>query len=236
MISGNPLSETHILLNIVLVGDETMSGTSQPVLVRRDLTIGQLIEATLTEFAKEKELDRNSQYNMSVTDMSGGGRHILSADVPLREQMLDDGATLYMTYKVSGPVSANYEALREELRQNEATGLEITVEATNDALGRRQAFTLEKLPAIIGRRPMDTNYSSLDVDLTSLEEEGDRRISRAQARLSESGGQIFIEGLRESNPIRHGERQLKAGERQPLRSGDIITLRGVKLRITYRAR
>lgn len=233
--SGNPLPDSHILLNIVLVGDETVSkSNTQPALVRRELTVARLIEEVMREFAKEKELDRNSQYSMSFVD-DAGTRHTLPADVTIQEAGLNDGARLLMTYKMSGMTAMIPSHLRDQVT-TPGVFLDVTLTAINSTFNprREKVFKLTHFPAIIGRRPIDENYTSLDVDLTELEDDGDRRISRAQARLTQEGGKLYVESLRTNNPVRLRDQPVVEGKREPLNSGDVLSLRGVTLRIDYR--
>lgn len=231
----NPLPDSHVLLNVVLVGDETVSeGNTQPALVRRELTIGRLIDEVMHEFAKEKELDRNSEYSMSVID-ADGERRMLPSDMSIQDAGLDDGARLLMTYRLSGMTGMIPSALRDQATQA-GIFIEATITATNQAFSprREKVYKVTRFPAIIGRRPMDDNYTSLDVDLTELEDDGDRRVSRAQARLSTSEGRLYIESLRPNNPVRLRDQTIAQGQRQPIVSGDIINLRNVALKIDYR--
>jgi hypothetical protein len=93
----------------------------------------------------------------------------------------------------------------------------ILQEETSDSL-----FDIEWQPAIIGRADAANPASAqrLAVDLSELPEA--RTVSRQHARITERGGQYFLEGLAERNPTLLNDRELMVGEKRVLKPGDKI--------------
>lgn len=242
MSHNNPLPETHVLLTIVLVGDETAADNRQRALVRRELTVSDLLARTLRTFGKEKELDLNSTYSFSlITDND--------TRVPL-----DDAQTIEAANVVNGSVLImGYSAAqrRSELLQDTATGVEqqrqrliLYARPIRDTRGgtepttrgtsqemTRYRLSSRDFPAIIGRRPYNKAYANPTIDLTTFEESGDRRISRAHAQLISDGGAFYIEALSDAL-ITIGDRALGRGARHRLRNGELLVLgKAVELRV-----
>lgn len=227
-----------MMVNIVLVGDETPDGVItdvQHALVRRDLPVSTLIERTLRTFAKAKELDVNSNYTFSIKD-EDGERRVISPEGTFEGEGLKDGVLIYMGYEAQQYSTKTIRltpGVREALINKPVERVRLHLQAFHTHNGRRAEFSIaqDALPAIIGRRPFDEKYGAVTVDLTDLEDTGDRRVSRAHARLLEENGVVKIESLRDTNPIRLGDRTVAYGIRYTLHSGDIISLGLISLKI-----
>jgi hypothetical protein len=83
-------------------------------------------------------------------------------------------------------------------------------------------YDIEWQPAVIGRADAANPASAqrLAVDLGELPEA--RTVSRQHARITERGGQYFLEGLAERNPTLLNDRELTVGEKRALKPGDKI--------------
>jgi len=233
----NPLSSSHILLHVVLIGDESTVDKveeSQPALVRRELTVADLMERTLRTFAKEKEFDLNSKYDFTCDD-GQGKRRTLDPTLTITESGLIDEATVYMVYS-DAPKTLNPQTIvKVETQEMFAARAKsyLRLHAVNIRTRANSVFMLsiEELPTVIGRRPPDPKYPSVGVDLTALEEVGERRISRAHARLSVQDGKLKIESLNEKNPVRVRDRTIVPFMAQSLHEGDVISVGTINLRV-----
>lgn len=105
--------------------------------------------------------------------------------------------------------------------------------ATSQAILREEGtgalFEIAWQPAVIGRADANNpaTGSMLAVDLSSHTEA--RSVSRQHARITEQGGQFFLEGIAARNPTFLNDHQMLPGERRALQHGDQIRVGKVVL-------
>ncbi len=219
-MSTHPLASTHAEVSIRILSDEAL----QRAFVRHDITVEMLIRATLLEFTKEKELNENSDYALSLN-----GR-ILPEDALIGELSIQPTDELILGY-------VQFTRAEAAPKSDTSTSLQIRRLVLVYEGPPRKEFVISNYPAIIGRpglddeKVVDTEY--LAVDLSAFEDKGKRTVSRKHARLVEVGGKPAIESINPSNPVMVVGQSVEVGERRVLASGDLIRLGNVYLRVTF---
>ncbi len=205
---------------ILTISSELFDETDQEASVRKNVTVRSLIDEIRREFSL---LDGN--YTLSVK----GGSRQLELDKTLEQLGIQTGAELTfdrerrrLSQQIVARGGQYFQAIsgrRRAVLREESTG---------------QVFELDWQPAIIGR-PDAANLASADalaVNLGGLPEA--RTVSRQHARITEYGGQFFLEGVAERNPTFLNEQQLLPGEKRALASDDKIRVGSITLALTLR--
>lgn len=199
---------------ILTISSELFDETEQEASVRKNVTVRNLIDEIRREFSL---LEGN--YTLSLK-----GRSPLDPDKTLEQLGIQTGVEL------------TFDRERRRLSQQivarggqyfQAIGGKRQAALRDDVSG--QVFVLEWQPALIGRPDAGNAASAeaLAVNLGGLPEA--RTVSRQHARITEYGGQFFLEGIAERNPTFLNEQQLLPGEKRALTSGDKIRVGGVTL-------
>jgi hypothetical protein len=199
---------------ILTISSELFDEADQEASVRKNVTVRALIDEIRREFSL---LDGN--YTLAVR----GGK-ALDPDKTLEQIGIQTGGELTfdrerrrLSQQIVARGGQYFQAIsgrRQAVLREESTG---------------QTFEIEWQPAIIGR-PDAANAASGDalaVDLGTLPEA--RTVSRQHARITEYGGQFFLEGVAERNPTFLNEKQLLPGEKRALASGDTIRVGSIRL-------
>lgn len=216
----NVLNETHLLLRINIF-DQT-----HRVLVRKELTVGRLVEEILHEF--QQDIDQNRKYVLSLK-----GKPIEN-DLPVLEVSLEEDEALVLSYElalVSEPIARPLMVRSEEDMKQTAVG-GIPIPTTGGRIPLLQEaetgveFPLREFPALIGRpKPGDT--SRLAVDLGRFKES--MTVSRPHARVTYDGQGYAVEAIKSDRPIYVNGQEYLAGQKHTLREGDAIDIGKIRL-------
>lgn len=213
----NVLHETHVMLHVNIF-DQT-----QPVLVRKELTVGRLLEETLQEF--KQELDLNRKYVLSVQ-----GKPV-DNDLPVLELGLGENDALVLSYElahvaepIAKPIAVRSE---EDLRQTMVGSLPI---ATTPPPSAKQTsavkqpvlqemetgyeFSLSQFPAVIGRpKPGDASMiAGVSIDLSQFKEA--LTVSRPHAQVTLENHFYLIEAIKPDRPIYVNNIEYATGDRK----------------------
>jgi hypothetical protein len=187
----------------------------QEASVRRNITVRSLIEEIRREFSL---LEGN--YTLVVK----GASKPLSPDQTMEQLGIQTGSELIFDRerrRLSQPMIRHGDQLYQPITSGVRAALREESTGT--------IFSLEWHPAVIGR--VDTNNpsgaSALAANLSDLAEA--RTVSRQHARISEQGGQYFLEALAPRNPTFLNDRELVSGERRVLQQGDKIRVGKISL-------
>ncbi len=187
----------------------------QQASVRANLTVRGLVEEIRREF---NLLD--GEYTLSTK----GSKKALDADKTMDQLDLKTGAELVFT-RQRNRLSQQIVARGGQFFQA-ITG---RAQAMLREEGSAKVYALEWQPAIIGRPDANNAASAemLAVNLGDLPEA--RTVSRQHARISEYGGQFYLEGLAQRNPTFLNDRELLPGEKRALMPGDEIRVGKIML-------
>lgn len=187
----------------------------QEASVRKNVTVRSLIEEIRREFSL---LEGN--YSLMVQ----GSDQPLEADKTLEQLGLQTGVELIFE---RGRRRLSQQVIARGGQFFQAVGGAARALLREETSG--QIFEIEWQPAIIGRPDASNPAGSemLAVDVSGLPEA--RTVSRQHARITEQGGQYFLEGLAERNPTYLDDRELLPGEKRALRHGDRIRVGKIEL-------
>jgi hypothetical protein len=193
---------------ILTVSSDLFDESSQEVSVRSNLAVSALIAEIKREFSLPdttyaiylKGNDRPLDPNQSLEQLGirTGVELIFGREQRrLSQQMIIRGGNVFQAVSVPGKAF-----LRED-----TTG---------------ELFEIEWQPALIGRTDPN-NPSSRDMITANLEQMAEgRSVSRRHARITELGGQYYLESLVDQNPTVLNGDQLLFGEKRGLKNGDKI--------------
>jgi len=199
---------------ILTISSELFDETDQEASVRKNVTVRSLIDEIRREFSL---LEGN--YTLSLK-----GSNPLDPDKTLEQLGIQTGVELTfdrerrrLSQQIVARGGQYFQAIsgkRQAVLREDSSG---------------QVFVLEWQPAVIGR-PDAGNAASAEVLAVNLGGLPDARtVSRQHARITESGGQFFLEGIAERNPTFLNEQQLLPGEKRALASGDKVRVGSITL-------
>jgi hypothetical protein len=218
---SNPLQETHVEVFIRILSDDQ----TQRAFVSKEITVAQLISETLNEFTKEKELNENSEYSISLGEQVISREEVIGDIADLSGQELKLG---YMQFVTDEQPAIQEEELPKPKPQGQ---LILEYQGTPS-----QRYAIRHYPALLGRPSNivgETSTEILAVDLSNLEDKGKRTVSRRHGRLLRIGGQPAVETLNPGNPVFVNGQQVIAGEPHLLEPDDILRLGNIYLRVIF---
>jgi hypothetical protein len=195
---------------------------AQEASVRENLAVRLLIEETIKEF----NLSEEALYSLR---QKGSGKS-LDPDKSLEQQGITSGAELVFTRDRRAPV-------RDVVVGGGASRVMLLAQRRPVLIeeSTRRTFEILFQPAIIGR-PDHTNPASIEMLAVNLEPfEGAKSVSRYHARLTEEGGNYYLESLAEHNPAYLNGSMVRMGEKRRLENNDRIRVGQITLTFTLRS-
>lgn len=195
---------------------------AQEASVRENLAVRLLIEETIKEF----NLSEEALYSLR---QKGSGKS-LDPEKPLEQQGITSGAELTFTRDRRAPV-------RDAVVGGGASRVVLLSQRKPMLIEdvTRRTFEILFQPAIIGR-PDHTNPASVEMLAVNLEPfEGAKSVSRYHARLTEEGGNYYLESLAEHNPAYLNGSIVRMGEKRRLEQNDRIRVGQISLTFVLRS-
>jgi hypothetical protein len=193
----------------------------QEASIRENLPVRTLLAETRREFNLP-----DGNYGFKV---KGSGK-ILDPEKTLEQSGIHTGAVLVLTReRRAAPVEQNLST--DFSRKMPLTG-PYKAALREEEIG--QTFEIKWQPAIIGR-PDAANPDSIEMLAVNLGPfEGSKTVSRFHARITEQGGQFFIESITDNNPTYLNDGLIRMGERRFLQTGDKIRVGKFEFTFTIR--
>ncbi len=194
---------------VLTITSDLFDDSSQEASIRENLPVRTLI----AEARKEFNLPEG---NYSLIMKSSG--KMLDPEKTLEQSGVQTGAVLILNRERRAPVREMSSVMEDFSRR--------LISGTNRAFLREEEsghiFEIQWQPAIIGRPDANNpaSASTLAVNLGPLE--GSKTVSRHHARITEQGGQFFVESMADHNPTYLNEGLVRAGERRVLQPDDKI--------------
>jgi len=199
------MPRTRLTINSDLFNDEP----DQEASIRENLPVRTLLSETRREFNLP-----DGNYTLKVKPTG----KILDPEKTLEQSGVLSGAVLVLT-RERRAAPAEQIMSTDFSRKMPLTG-PYKASLREDETG--QTFEIQWQPAIIGR-PDAANPNSIEMLAVNLGPfEGSKTVSRFHARITEQGGQFFIESITDHNPTFLNEGLIRMGERRFLQSGDKI--------------
>jgi len=187
----------------------------QELSVRENLPIRTLLAETRREF----NLDE-ANYTLSVKSTG----KLLDPDKTLEQSGVQTGAVLVLNRERRAPVrEVDHPSMlaRTPIKGSQRAFLRETSTA--------QTFEIQWEPAIIGRPDTNNPASAEQLAVNLAGFEGAQSVSRHHARITEQGGNYFLECVAEHNPVYLDDGLLRIGERRLLQPDGRIRLGKIEL-------
>ncbi len=207
---------------VVTISSDLFDNPEQEASVRENLPVRTLIEETLKEF----NLPEDALYALRI-ESSG---KLLDPEKTLEQQGIRTGARLVFSRERRAP-------RRETALRGSASRVLFSTNKRpyfrEDSRG--DIFNIDFQPAIIGR-PDHSNPASRELLAVNLEGyEGAKSVSRYHARLTEEGGQFYIESLAEHNPAYLNGELVRVGDKRVMYPGDKLRIGQITLTFGLRS-
>ena len=194
---------------VLTLTSEMFDEPNQEASIRENLPIRTLIAETRKEFDLP-----DGNYTLKVKSTG----KMLDPEKTLEQSGVQTGAVLILNRERRAPPPRDM-SMVEDFSRRFITGSNRAFLVEEES---GKVFEMQWQPGVIGR-PDANNPASADQLAVNLGLfEGSKTVSRHHARITEQGGQYFLESMADHNPTYLNEGLVRAGERRLLQPDDKI--------------